>query len=66
MDATAMHSLEILYNTCKKKGIQLIFSHVNEQPFHTMEKDGFIDKIGKENFCAHIDDALLRASEVIG
>ena len=66
LDATAMHSLEILYNTCKKKGIQLIFSHVNEQPFHTMEKDGFIDKIGKENFCAHIDDALLRASEVIG
>lgn len=66
LDATAMHSLETLYNTCKKKDIQLIFSHVNEQPFHTMEKDGFIDKIGKENFCAHIDDALLRASEVIG
>ena len=31
----------------------------------TMEKDGFINKIGEENFCAHIDDALARANEII-
>lgn len=66
LDATAMHSLNVLADTCEKKGIQLVFSHVNEQPKHTMEKDGFIEKIGAENFCIHIDEALKRASEFIG
>lgn len=65
LDATAMHSLNTLYDTCNKKGIQLIFSHVNEQPMHTMEKDGFIERIGAENFCSHIDDALVRAAEIV-
>ena len=65
LDATAMHSLNTLYDTCNKKGIQLIFSHVNEQPMHTMEKDGFIERIGAENFCSHIDDALARAAEIV-
>lgn len=65
LDATAMHSLEQLYEKCKKHNVQLVFSHVNDQPFRTMEKDGFVEKIGAENFCAHIDDALVRAAEVI-
>ena len=64
VDATAMHSLELLYENCKKNEVQLVFSHVNEQPFHTMEKAGFVDKIGRENFCNHIDDALERASQI--
>ena len=64
LDATAMHSLETLYDACRKNNVQIIFSHVNEQPFHTMEKDGFVDKIGRENFCDHIDDALARAEEL--
>ena len=50
----------------KKKNVQIIFSHVNEQPMNTMEKDGFVEKVGRENFCAHIDDALVRAKEIVG
>ncbi|MGN0413729.1 MAG: SulP family inorganic anion transporter [Lachnospiraceae bacterium] len=65
LDATAMHSLEQLYEECKKDGVQLVLSHVNEQPYRTMEKDGFVEKVGPENFCAHIDDALARANELL-
>ncbi len=65
LDATAMRSLEMLYDDCKKKNVRLIFSHVNEQPMKTMEKDGFVEKVGKENFCAHIDDALELAAKTI-
>ncbi len=61
IDATAMHNLEQLYDKCRKKNITLIFSHVDEQPMNVMHKSGFYDKVGSENFCAHIDDALLRA-----
>ncbi|MCR5102620.1 MAG: STAS domain-containing protein [Butyrivibrio sp.] len=62
LDASAMKALNGLYERCKKKNITLILSHVNEQPMKTMKKDGFDKLIGQENFCAHIDDALQRAS----
>lgn len=65
LDATAMHSLELLYDRCVEQEVQLIFSHVNEQPFKTMEKDGFVERVGEANFCKHIDDALTRAEELI-
>ena len=58
LDATAMHSLEQLYDRCEQRGVRLVFSHVNEQPYHTMEKSGFIEKVGADNFRPHIDDAI--------
>lgn len=61
IDATAMHSLEQLYEKYEQKGIQIILSHVNGQPKAVMEKSGFAEKVGEENFCAHIDEALERA-----
>ncbi len=64
LDASAMHSLEQLYERCAKNGVKMVFSHVNDQPYKTMEKDGFVKKIGEENFCNHIDDALKRAGEI--
>lgn len=64
LDATAMHSMEELHKRCEEKGVKLVFSHVNEQPYKTMEKSGFIEKVGKENFRPHIDDALEWASKI--
>ncbi|MEE1009867.1 MAG: SulP family inorganic anion transporter [Agathobacter sp.] len=65
LDATAMHSLELLCEKCEKAKVQIVFSHVNEQPMRTMEKDGFVERVGRDNFCKHIDDALTRAAELI-
>ncbi|MBQ6812542.1 MAG: sulfate permease [Agathobacter sp.] len=65
LDATAMHFMEQFYEKCQKKNITLILSHVNEQPMRTMKKAGFDVLIGEENFCAHIDDALRRAEELL-
>jgi SulP family sulfate permease len=64
IDATAMHSLEELYEKYEKKGIKIILSHVNEQPRSVMDKAGFTQKIGVDNFCSHIDEALARAVAV--
>lgn len=66
IDATAMHSLEQLYSNYANKGIQIILSHVNEQPRSVMDKSGFTEKVGAENFCAHIDEALERAHILAG
>ena len=64
IDATAMHSLEQLYDKYEKKGIKIIFAHVNGQPRHVMDKAEFTKRIGEENFCTHIDEALARASQL--
>lgn len=62
IDATAMHSLTELLEKCERRGIRIILSHVNEQPKKVMDKAGFSERIGAENFCSHIDEALEVAS----
>lgn len=64
IDVTAMRTLEMLIKHCKKNKIALIFSHVNEQPFHALEKSGMVDTVGRENFLPHIDEAIERAVEL--
>ena len=58
IDASAMRKLRELIERARKKGIQVVFSHVNEQPRKVMEKDGFIDYVGAENFRENIMDAI--------
>ena len=60
-----MNALQNLVKYCEAKGITPIFSHVNEQPMHVMEKSGFVELVGKDNFCANISDALKHAEELI-
>lgn len=65
IDATAMRSLKKIHQRCIKNHITLILSHVNEQPMKLMEKSGFIEAVGAENFCDHIDSALARAELLV-
>lgn len=64
IDAAGVEALMGIVRRCERHGVKVIFSHVNEQPMHAMEKAGFIEHVGKENFCDHIDTALLRAEEI--
>ena len=64
-DSTAMNSMTSLYERCKKNGVTLILSHVNEQPMRAMEKAGFVDLVGRENFCRNIEEALDHADKVL-
>ena len=65
LDSTALNAMADLYKSCEKRGITLILSHVNQQPMKVMEKAGFAQNVGKENFCETIDDAIRRAEELI-
>ncbi len=66
IDASAMRSLNSLAERAEKKNIQLLFSHVNEQPLQAMKKYGFYDMIGEENFRSDIVDAINYAEQIIG
>ncbi|WP_295080210.1 SulP family inorganic anion transporter [Ruminococcus sp.] len=61
MDATGVEALMRIVKRCERHNVKVVFSHVNEQPMKVMTKAGFIEKVGRENFCDHIDTALLRA-----
>ena len=64
MDISGLEALEEVLEFCKKRGMTLILSHVNEQPMKVMEKSGFIEKLGKENLCESIDKSLERAESM--
>lgn len=61
IDVTALNTLKATCEKFNNEGITIIFSHVLEQPKQVMEKAGFLEEIGEDNFCANIDEALLRA-----
>ncbi len=65
IDATAMQQLELLLDACHSRGVQLVLSHVNHQPMQVMRKAGFAEKLGQDNFCPHIDEALARAQAIV-
>lgn len=65
LDSTALNALKDLVQVCKSKGITIVFSHVNDQPMKVMEKAGFIELVGEENFQHSISAALDRAEEII-
>lgn len=65
LDSTALNALKDLVQVCESKGITIVFSHVNDQPMKVMEKAGFIELVGKENFQLNISAALDRAEEII-
>ena len=63
IDATAINSLEALIKKCLDSGICVLLSHVNNQPLEAMKKAGLYEKVGAENFCSHIGDALSIAAK---
>ena len=66
IDATGLQALEDLRAKLHAKGKHLILSAPHTQPLAVMENAGFIDRLGRENVCAHIDDALARARQILG
>ena len=65
IDVTALKALKALVEKCHKKGVTVVFSHVNEHPKQTMEKAGLVEIIGEENFRPNIDAAIDWAEELI-
>lgn len=61
IDATAMNGFFRLVKQCKKANIQVIFSHVNEQPMREFHHSGLFDMVGEEFFRPNIDAALEKA-----
>lgn len=62
MDSTGLHNLESFFRLSKKEGIRIVLSGVNAKVHSVLDKSGMADKIGQENICSHIDQAMKRAN----
>lgn len=58
IDATGLHALDEFRGKCLKQGTRLLLSGVHAQPMIAMGKYGLIDKIGEDNMCGDIDEAV--------
>lgn len=65
MDATGLNALESIVERMKHRHGTVILSGIHQQPLLLLKKAGFIDVIGRENFCATFDESLARAACVV-
>ncbi|CAN5567640.1 sulfate permease [soil metagenome] len=65
MDATAMNALESVVERFHQHGGSVILSGLHHQPLEMLRRAGFIEVIGRRNLCAHFDNSLERALEIL-
>lgn len=65
IDAGGIRALEQAKAACDKNGITIIISGIHTQPYILFSKMGMIEKLGKENICADIKEALSRTNQLL-
>lgn len=65
MDATGLNALEDLWGKLRRKQRHLVLSGPHTQPLLVMSRAGFLERLGTENACANIEQALDRARALL-
>lgn len=65
MDSTGLHNLESLLRLSQAEKIHIILSGVNTDVRKVLLKSGFDRKIGTENICSNINEALGKAKDYL-
>lgn len=64
MDATGLNVLQSIVERLQQHGGRVILSGIHQEPLQLLKRAGFIEVIGRENFCATFDEALIRAEKI--
>jgi SulP family sulfate permease len=64
IDATGLHALKMFSNRVKKSGRRLLLCGARRQPAEFLRQAEFVEHIGPENICPHVQAALVRARRV--
>lgn len=65
MDSTGLHNLESLLRLSQAEHIHTILSGVNDPVRRLLVKSGFDRRIGAENICSNINEALEKAGKAL-
>lgn len=64
IDSTGMNNLRTFINRSKENGLRIILSGAQREVRESLEKNGIVDLVGKENVCDNIQLALVRSAEL--
>jgi SulP family sulfate permease len=64
IDATGLKALEDVADVLQKSGRTLILCGARQQPAQLMKQAEIEERVGAENICPHVEDALKRARQV--
>lgn len=62
IDSTGLHNLEILINSSRAEGIEVVLSGVRDEVRKTLHKNHIDRLIGKQHICDHISRAVIKAN----
>lgn len=65
IDATAVHTLNLLHDSCQRSNTTLILSEVNDNPYKVIKRVGLVREIGRAQVCRQFDQAIERAKQLI-
>jgi SulP family sulfate permease len=65
MDSTGAHNLKSLIQSAQKDKVQILLSGVNQTVHSVLEKNGIVEMLGTTNVCSNINEALVRAEEIV-
>lgn len=65
IDTTGLHNLESLFRLSESEKIRIILSGVNEPVRKSLLSSGFAEKVGNDNICSNIQEALEKADSYL-
>ena len=65
MDVTGLRAFEVAWEKMHRDGITVLITAIQPQPMKMLHRSGFADRIGLENFCADMDEALGHARRLL-
>ena len=65
IDASGLRALEHTWEKFHRRDTQLVLCGVQPQPMKILLRSGLVDKIGLDNICANIDEALVRSRVIL-
>ena len=65
MDSTGLHNLESLCRLSRREGITVVLSGVNDNVRAMLIRSGMDARLGADNICSNIQEALARARALL-
>jgi SulP family sulfate permease len=66
IDATGLRALEELLHSFSHQGTTLVISGIHKQPLFALAQAGLLDRIGEDNICGSLEEAIGRARALTG
>jgi SulP family sulfate permease len=64
VDATGLRAIDDLLQSFTAQGTTMVISGIHKQPLFALVQAGLMDRIGEDNVCGSLEEALARAREL--